>query len=157
MGIAATIFVPGGFADGAWHFVAAVSDQAASMTTVYLDGVAAGTGTACPGTTQPYFFSIGKNVSNFPDIPSFFPGSIDEVAAFDHALSAADVQSLYKVAAPVALKIGWSGANQLTVTWPQGMLLQADAVTGPWTTNSASSPYLFAPSAAKRFYRVKVQ
>ena len=156
-GIDAVNFVTNGFAPGIWHFAAVVSDHVAGKTTIYLDGVVVETSGACPGVTLPYFFSIGKNVSNFPDVPSFFPGSIDEVAAFDHALSAADVQSLYKVAAPVALKIGWSGANQLTVTWPQGMLLQADAVTGPWTTNSASSPYLFAPSAAKRFYRVKVQ
>ena len=65
----------------------------------------------CPGVTLPYFFSIGNEVSNFPNIPSHFPGSIDEVAAFDHALSESDVQNLYKSATPVVLNIEWSGAN----------------------------------------------
>ena len=150
-----TIFITSGFDPGVWHFLVAVND--ASATTIYLDGVVAGVGGPCPGVVLPYHFSIGDYVSNFPNVPSPFPGSIDEVAAFDHAISASDVENLYKVATPVMLKIGWSGANQLKLTWPQGTLLQADTITGLWTTNNASSPYLFAPSAAKRFYRVKVQ
>ena len=157
-GIPATIFITSGFDPGVWHFLAAVSDPNASTTTIYLDGVVAGVGGACPGTIQPYFFSIGKNVSNFPTVWSGFPGSIDEVAAFDHALSASDVQNLYLAAGPhVILNIAWSGANQLKLTWAKGTLLQADAITGPWTTNSAPSPYLVAPAGAKRFYRVQVQ
>jgi len=156
-GIPATIFVTSGFDPGVWHFVAAVSDPNAGTTTIYLDGVAAGVGGACPGVTLPYHFSIGDYVSNFPNVPSCFPGSIDEVAAFDHALSADAVLNLYQAAAPHPfLNIAWAGVNQLQLTWAQGTLLQADAITGPWTTNSASSPYLVSPSAAKRFYRVQV-
>ncbi len=156
-GITATIFVASGFDPGVWHFVAAVSDPTAGATTVYLDGAVAGVGNACPGVVLHNTFNIGDKVSNFPNVPSPFPGSIDEVAAFDHALSAADVQSLYQAATPVVLQIAPAGANQLKLTWKQGTLLQADAFTGPWTTNAASSPYLVAPLGAKKFYRVQVQ
>jgi len=51
---------------------------------------------------------------------------------------------------------GPSGAN-VTVTWPQGTLLEADEVSGPWTTNTAASPYVTTPAAAKKFYRVIVK
>jgi hypothetical protein len=43
------------------------------------------------------------------------------------------------------------------LTWPQGTLLEADELTGPWTTNNAASPYTTPPSAAKKFYRVQVR
>lgn len=57
---------------------------------------------------------------------------------------------------PVTLTIQLVGSNVL-VSWPQGTLLEATSVAGPWTTNSATSPYLVAPTAATRFYRVIVQ
>ena len=156
-GITARIFVTSGFGPGVWHFVAAVSDPNAGTTTVYLDGAVAGVGGSCPGVVLPYYFSIGDYVSNFPNVPSPFPGSIDEVAAFDHALSASDVQNLYQAAGPKpVLNIARSGAK-LWLAWAQGTLLEANAITGPWMTNSASSPYLVTPSAAKHFYRVQVQ
>lgn len=46
----------------------------------------------------------------------------------------------------------------LVLSWPQGTLLQATNVTGPWVTNAAASPFtnnnLTAP---QMFYRVQVQ
>jgi hypothetical protein len=122
-----------------------------------LDGVVVETSGACPGVTLPYFFSIGNKVSNFPDIPSYFPGKIDEVAAFDHALSASDVQSLYNLAAAVILNIKRSGAS-LELQWSHGTLMQADTVNGLYTpVNGASSPWPMSPAGAKKFYRVQVQ
>jgi len=51
-----------------------------------------------------------------------------------------------------AQRIG--GSVQLT--WSQGMLLQADQVTGPWTTNASPSPCLIIPDVPQRFYRVQL-
>jgi hypothetical protein len=156
-GIDQTIFVTSGFAPGAWHFVAVVSDQGANTTTVYLDGVAAGTASACPGTTQPYLFSIGKNVSNIPSIPSFFPGSIDEVAAFDHVLSVSAIQDIYNGAgAGFSVSISWQGGS-LQITWPVGQLESATNISGPWQSEpTAVSPWLVTPGGAKKFYRAVV-
>jgi len=49
------------------------------------------------------------------------------------------------------------GGNQIKLQWSTGVLLQASSVLGPWTTNSATSPYFVTPTAPKMFYRVKVQ
>ena len=57
-------------------------------------------------------------------------------------------------ASPVTLDIARSGPN-LQLTWSYGTLLEANAITGPWKTNRATSPYLVAPAGNKKFYRVR--
>ena len=37
-----------------------------------------------------------------------------------------------------------------------GILLQATSLNGPWTTNSATSPYTLTPTGAQKFYRVQL-
>jgi hypothetical protein len=157
-GISSTLMVNTGFTPGQWCFVAAVSDPAAGTTTLYLNGVVAGTADACPGTVQPYLFSIGKNVSYFPEA-AFFPGSIDEVAAFDHALPASTIQNIYLKGYPGAntLSIGKSG-NNLELAWSFGRLVSStNLLTGPWLpVAGAISPQLVAPSSVPRFYRTVI-
>ncbi len=47
--------------------------------------------------------------------------------------------------------------GQLTFTWSQGTLLEADDILGPWRTNSSPSPFTIVPTEPKKFYRVQVQ
>jgi hypothetical protein len=47
--------------------------------------------------------------------------------------------------------------NNLQLTWPQGALMQATNLAGPWVTNSSASPYTFTPTGPQEFFRVKVQ
>jgi hypothetical protein len=47
-------------------------------------------------------------------------------------------------------------AGQFQLQWPQGTLLQAPTVNGPWTTNLSTSPYMVTPTAAQMFYRIQV-
>jgi hypothetical protein len=56
------------------------------------------------------------------------------------------------------LNIAQSGTN-VVIRWTGlgGTLEQAPTVTGPWTTNSAASPYTVPASAHQEFYRVKLQ
>jgi hypothetical protein len=49
------------------------------------------------------------------------------------------------------------GGGQMKLSWPTGVLLQATNLLGPWTTNSAPSPYTVTPAGPQMFYRVKVQ
>ncbi len=58
----------------------------------------------------------------------------------------------------VILDIQRNGA-QLTLTWPNGTLLESTSVLGPWTTNLATSPFTFtpSPSSSQKFYRARVQ
>jgi hypothetical protein len=85
-----------------------------------------------------------------------FNGSIDEVAVFNYAFTPAQVLNLYQTAFAPTLTIQKVGAN-VELTWPQGTLLEASDVSGPYTTNGNSSPYIFTPTDAKKFFRVKVQ
>src|SRR5262249_4592521 len=56
----------------------------------------------------------------------------------------------------VSISIQKLGPN-VVLSWPQGTLLEATNVTGPWTTNPATSPYTNAPTSARKFYRVQLQ
>jgi hypothetical protein len=47
--------------------------------------------------------------------------------------------------------------GSLQLNWPQGVLLQATNISGPWTTNPAIAPFNFSPNAVQSFYRVRVQ
>jgi hypothetical protein len=88
-----------------------------------------------------------------------FAGSIDEVVVFTRSLSLSEMNTLYSVGVngqPVSLSIQRAGAN-VTLTWPRGTLLEADQVTGPWSTNNATSPYTLAPAGSGKFYRVQVK
>jgi len=76
---------------------------------------------------------------------------IDQNEADGHGyMSAVIVRSL---APPPAIQ--WSGSN-LQVSWLYGTLLEATNITGPWTTNIATSPYTVAPVGPMKFYRVQV-
>jgi hypothetical protein len=58
---------------------------------------------------------------------------------------------------PVTLNSSFNGST-MTLSWSQGVLLEADQVTGPWTTNTtATSPFTVTPSAPQKFYRIQVQ
>ena len=60
--------------------------------------------------------------------------------------------------APTNLALGFGlRSGNLILNWPQGTLLQATNVLGPWTTNYSASPYTSTPAAPQMFYRVRVQ
>jgi hypothetical protein len=105
-------------------------------------------------------WKIGTDdINNNNDGTRNFVGSVDEVTVFTRSLSFAEMQTLYSVGVngqPVSLTIQRSGDNVM-LTWPRGTLLQADQVTGPWTTNNASSPYTLPPAGSGKFYRVQVK
>jgi hypothetical protein len=46
--------------------------------------------------------------------------------------------------------------NSLQLTWPQGILLQATNLAGPWITNAAAAPFTVSPNASQMYYRVQV-
>jgi hypothetical protein len=56
----------------------------------------------------------------------------------------------------IPLAITQNGGN-VTLTWSEGILLEAPTVNGPWSTNLAVSPYTFAPTAPQKFYRVQFE
>ena len=80
-----------GIADNKWHHVAATYDG--STVRLYVDGVQEAThaisGNFLPGTGNPLLIGHGSS-------PSYgFPGDIDEVAIYDHALTATEFQQRF--------------------------------------------------------------
>jgi alpha-galactosidase len=91
-----------------------------------------------------------------------FNGLIDEVAVFNYSLTPAQIQQLYAngaVLPQVQVGIQYSGPN-LDLSWPQGTLLQAENLMGPWLpVPNALSPYSVSvtPTNTSMFYRVLLQ
>ncbi|HZO57052.1 MAG TPA: LamG-like jellyroll fold domain-containing protein, partial [Bryobacteraceae bacterium] len=86
-----------------------------------------------------------------------FNGIIDEVAVFNRALTPTQVLNLYQAGDTPAVRLTIErAAPNLRLSWPQGTLQEALSVSGPWTNNPASSPYVFPPAGLQKFYRVLV-
>lgn len=84
-----------------------------------------------------------------------FDGAIDDVAFYNKALTAEQVQAHYQ--ATVRLGCIRSG-NNLILSWPFGTLQQADQVTGTYSDMGTTvSPYTNAIGATPKYFRVKVQ
>jgi hypothetical protein len=140
-----------------WSYVAVVIEPA--QATLYLYNTN-GLQTATNFTTHNNM-SWGGSQSNIRigrdnSIARTFNGRIDEVVVFSRALSQSEVLTLAgQATTPPTLSIGRTGAN-VVLTWSAGTLLEATVITGPWTTNSASSPYTNTPTGAQKFFRAVV-
>jgi hypothetical protein len=145
-----------------WSFVAVVIDP--TNATLYL-GSSNILHTAADPTphgieTFATTAQIGHQQGSSPD-DRVFDGSVDEVAVFNYAFTPAQVTNLFNSAfagppPSVTLSIQKVGANVL-LTWPQGTLLEATNITGPYQTNNSLSPYTFGPTGTAKYFRVKVQ
>jgi len=56
----------------------------------------------------------------------------------------------------VAIEIQRVGSS-VRLSWPRGTLVEAGQITGPWTTNLASSPLTVPLNTLQKFYRVRVR
>jgi Concanavalin A-like lectin/glucanases superfamily len=145
---------------GMWSFCALViSPSGANLYLFNANGLAS-TNDPTPLTAQTFGndWRLGQDPDN-PGTTKAFDGLIDEVAIYGSALSADQINRLYLAAAggvSQGISISKSAGNNVVLTWSQGVLLQAPAVTGPWTTNSAAtSPYTNA-AAGSQFYRLQI-
>ncbi|HEU5123069.1 MAG TPA: DUF4185 domain-containing protein [Verrucomicrobiae bacterium] len=57
---------------------------------------------------------------------------------------------------PVSLNLKVAG-GLISLSWPTGTLMEASSLSGPWTTNHATSPCMINPISGQKFYRVKVR
>jgi hypothetical protein len=140
---------------GQWSFVAVVITP--GNATLYLINTNGLSSAINPIAHANAIWDGSAHIGNdATDVNRTFNGMIDEVAVFNYAFTPQQVLDLYNASISVTLSIQRLGTN-LQLTWPMGTLLQADDVTGLWTTNNAPSPYTFAPTGTRKFYRVQVQ
>jgi hypothetical protein len=108
------------------------------------------------GYSSGYPFKIGSAVLDATG--NYFAGNIDEVAIFDKALSAAQIQMLYSIATngPVQLQIRQLGPSTV-LTWSYGTLQSADQASGAFSdVPSVTSPWTNTYSVQRKFFRVRV-
>jgi hypothetical protein len=98
---------------------------------------------------------LGPGTYTFAQLNAAFPAHFPATWATLIGSSVNTGSGSVTVLQGLSLSLQVSGPN-LQLTWPRGILLEADQVTGPWVTNSASSPLIFAPTAPQKFYRVQL-
>jgi hypothetical protein len=149
-----------------WYYIAMTYDG--SLFTLYVNGVAKssaaydgfiqnGNVPAVPAGYNYTYNGSGTTVLGWRNDIDFnaFNGTMDDVALYNKALTAQQVQLHYLNT--VKLSVTKSGSN-VVLSWPFGTLEAAPAVSGTYNDlTSATSPYTNAPSGSAKFYRVKTQ
>ena len=165
--------------DGNWHHVAMVANLSNNIAVVYVDGVlltdyyyeggaTVTTTAAIPagGVNPGYQMAIGSDPEgNYQgNVPGGY--SIDDVGIWHRALTSAEVAGIYAAGTngnsfssygPVQLTVRMTSPGQLQLSWPEGTLWSAPALTGPWTQVAGASPqyYVTTPGGTQLFYRVQ--
>jgi hypothetical protein len=147
--------------NGTWQHVVGVCDEPNGLVHLYIDGVENAVNSISGGIqmgTTP--ISIGSRESGFnANYNLNFVGSIDEVAIYPYALSAAQVQNHYAAGLNPVVRLNvQKSANNLVLTWSPGTLQSAPDVTGTYSDLvGANSPYTVTPAGNRQFYRVRVK
>ena len=145
--------------DGNWHMVAYVYSGAPGNTgngSLYVNGALAANNTVA---ASPAGDNLDVWIGGAPDYGTgrLLNAKIAQAAVFNRALTAVQIQALdTRVAVPVNLTVTRSGSS-VALEWPEGILLQAPSVLGPWTANSAAvSPYTVPVTSGNQFFRILI-
>jgi hypothetical protein len=135
-----------------WYYVAVVYDGI--NATLYVNGVVDTTGPVssfAANVVAPFEIGAASGVGRF------VRDQIDEVAFYNSALTTDRILAHYYAGQPPRILVTRSGGN-VVLTWPTGVLYQADNVSGPYTiVTGATSPLTVTPSAARKFYLLRAQ
>lgn len=163
-----TISVAHAVTTGAWHHLFVSADRNAGTAAVYVDGV----DVTAPGTNSihtDFANNATTTMGSFTNSHWFLNGTMDESRIESGTRSPAWVWTSWATVAETnfatfesvtlpAVSLGVQMVNgQLVLTWTGGVLQSAPNVTGPYSDmTGVTSPYTNAPSAAQRFYRVRI-
>ncbi len=137
------LWSPGSLHDGLWHHVVGVYSGSLGQAALYIDGTlvnsATGTAGAIAASMQP--LEIGRWFGG-----DTFAGGIDEVAIYDHALTAAQVAQHFAArAARASHTVAYSAvANQITLPRTGVVSVAGQTIT----VTQAAAPCAYALSTA---------
>jgi uncharacterized repeat protein (TIGR03806 family) len=157
---------PPALVTGHEYHAVAVYDSGFNLMTLYIDGVPVDTGAMGQHTIQQLGFNTGRFGCGYffgdPDLT----GSIDELRIYAGVLTTNDVANSFQAGPDTLFSIGSTpiieisialSGSQPILSWPLGILEQANEITGPWTTiSNAVSPYAPPTAQSKHFYRVRL-
>jgi uncharacterized repeat protein (TIGR03806 family) len=151
---------------GHQYHAVAVYDSGYNLMTLYLDGEAVDSGSMGGHNIAQLGFNTGRFGCGYFYADPDLTGAIDEMRVYAGVLTANDVANnfqagpnvLTELSSTPGINISISRAGlQPILSWPVGVLEQANEITGPWTTVSGvQSPYAPPTASAKRFYRARL-
>jgi hypothetical protein len=142
-------------------------DNTTTTAALYLNGTLVGLNTNITITPanlgDTYNNYLGKDEFNDP----IFEGSVDELRIYAGPLTPSDIvnnnlagpETLVSPGTPQLNEVGIAASGKnIVLTWPEGVLLQAANLAGPWTTNAAAvSPYTVSTTnGAAEFYKIQL-
>jgi hypothetical protein len=150
-----------------WHLVTAAVDRTDGTANLYVDGNQVTNGAAMTDFPTNTDMDLGQDNGNSYQ----FTGLIDEARIYSGiedsnwiwasymTVAANSSFESYSAISSSVVRLGIQmSANNVILTWPQGTLQSANAVTGPYRDiPAATSPYTNTVSGAQQFYRVRVQ
>ena len=152
---------------GQWHLLDAVINRTNGTVSFYVDGVDVFNGTQ---VVKDFNTLEDLRLGRFVTDGFYFNGIMDEARIRADTSSANWIWAEYMTVAQNDSFESYgplSGVNvvlnhqvingKLVLSWSQGTLLEAPAITGPWTTNNTLSPYTNNLSFSQHYYRVKVR
>ena len=147
-----TLFNPGTTINpnnGNWHHVLVTLPSGATsfnQTQIYLDGVLlsgscsfANYGAPIPNIGSANPIKFGRSWQQ-PQHPNYFNGVLDDIAIYNRALSATEIQNLYNASAPTFC-IANIINNDTTICKGQSLTLNADAVASGLVTDINGNVY----------------
>ena len=130
-------------------FRVSIFDNSQTHVTTQVGGVDLDSTPLASFTHFSYVFTAPASFNGPCVIQLLNPDSVTPVAGVGFANVAL---RLYTPPPLPTLVMTKSGPN-LQLNWSRGILLEANNLTGPWTTNNTTSPILVMPTEAKRFFR----
>jgi hypothetical protein len=139
---------------GKWTHIACVFNRSVGTygtQSIYTNGVLANAH-ALPGA----FLNNTCGTFNLGD--RAYLGGMDEVAFYDKALSAQRIVAHYQTGAKLTPSlVPYLLGGDFILSWSQGTLQSAPAVTGPWgNVSGAISPWTNGPPVGAKFFRLKL-
>ena len=114
----------------------------------------------------PSSFTGETRIGSDPQAGRNFNGKIEQAVVFNYSLSANQIAQVYTNGSGMTLPLNPTDAHlavsspsvgTVQINWAAGTLQEATNVAGPWTTNSAASPYTTPTDVPQKFYRVRLQ
>ncbi|MGH8023153.1 MAG: LamG-like jellyroll fold domain-containing protein, partial [Limisphaerales bacterium] len=149
---------------GQWYHLVGVCDEAHGLVLLYTNGALAASVTipTASGITNSSGtpMTIGARSSHpGSGFDQQFPGYIADVALYDYALTATQVQSLYLAGVslpPVNLAFTNVHGGQMSLNWNYGILQTATNLDGPYSDlTDATAPYPMRITNNQQFFRIR--